>query len=293
MKREIIGVITDIDDTLIPWEPPHAKAYPAMARALSEASGLPFETIRSKIQEVNTKHGTIEYTALIQEMFPLPSGLTDKKALKEARAQQHLLIEIARESSAKAKEGLIEPFRGIEILLQILHTNRLALVALSDAPKNLAYLRLKKAGLLPYFDMIIGSESPDDSKFAPAHRMEDKTFEVPTKTSEKKKPHAELDRLLGITATGIGKHYFFMGNSGFSDQGEAQKYGSLFYHTLWDTGTPEERAILLQYAPQVSLDDQNSNDPDSKVLIKPAFEKIEAKNTQILIDDLQRRKIIK
>jgi phosphoglycolate phosphatase len=293
MQRDIIGALADIDDTLIPWEVPHSLAYPAMSRALSEKSGLPEEQLIAEIKEVNSRYGTIEYTALIQEM-PSFRNATDKK--------QKELINLAIESRRQAVEGLTKPFEGVKILLQTLQVNRLIQLALSDAPVNLAYLRLKKAKLLKYFDLVAGSMSPGDHLFAPEHRMGNKPYLVPVKTVEEKKPQTDLGRLLHLSDEKVGKKYFLYGNSSHSDQGLARRFGMLFYQTGWDHGTNQMRETLLRYAPapilaanvalaEESLSDQNT--ATAKIETHPNFEMVKVQTPLEMIRDLHRRGIIR
>ncbi len=280
MEKKLTGFITDIDDTLIPWEPPHAKAYPAMAKALSEASGLPYQTIVENIQQVNTTHGTIEYTALVQEM-------TCFQQLSRQRIGQ--LIRIAIDSKKAALAELTKPFEDIELLLETLRINRLVLLALSDAPKNLAYLRLKNSGLLQYFDLVIGTASPSDENFDPQFRMENKPFLIPTAATPNKKPHVLLEHYLNINENRIGGEYALLGNSNFSDQGQAQNYGMDFYHSQWDKGTDEERNTLLQFAPLSALEEDGTQAVKNAPVIRPGYEKIEVFSPRQMIEELRQR----
>lgn len=283
MERHLIGAIADIDDTLIPWETPHSIAYPAMSAAISQSSGLPLNTIIENIREVNSWHGTIEYTALIQEM-PCFSNLSADKKME--------LIKVAINSRRQAMKGLNLPFEEIDIMLETFKTKNLVNIALSDAPKNLAYLRLKKSGLLTYFQKVIGTPSPDDRHFEPEFRMDDKDFQVPTLTSIVKKPDTNLESLLKLSADEIRQQYFLYGNSGHSDMGLAKRYGLLFYHTRWDYGTPEERSILKQYAPESALKHNVGTDEDKQIIAHPDFELVTVNQPKQIIADLQKRGLI-
>lgn len=284
MERHIIGAIGDIDDTLIPWEVPHSLAYPAMSAALSQASGIPENQLISDIKTVNTKYGTIEYTALIQEM---PSFQ------KLSPAQQKKLIEVAVTSRRTATKGLTAPFPDVDILLHTLNNNGLVEVALSDAPVNLAYLRLKRAELLKFFELVAGGPSPDDSLFAPEHRMGNRKFEVPIKTTDSKKPDTDLSKLLNLSTEQIRDRYFLYGNSERSDQGLARRYGMLFYQTKWDHGTAEMRQSLLRYAPERVLAGNVGTKADPQIKTHPAFEMVEVNTPREMIEDLLQRRIIR
>lgn len=284
MERHIIGAIGDIDDTLIPWEVPHSQAYPAMSAALSQSSGVPEKQIIQDIKQVNTKYGTIEYTALIQEM-PSFEHLPANQLKK--------LIAVAIKSRQTAVEGLTAPFPDIDILLHTLNYNGLVEIALSDAPVNLAYLRLKRGDLLKFFELVAGGPSPDDQLFAPEHRMGNKKYQVPVQTVDAKKPDTNLTKLLNLSPEQIRDRYFLYGNSEHSDQGLARRNGMLFYLTKWDKGTTEMRQSLLQYAPERILAGNVGTKADTTIKTHPSFEMVEVNTPHEMIEDLLARRIIR
>jgi len=283
VKRALTTAIWDIDDTLIPWEHPHAKAYPAMSAALSKASGIGLDKIIQEIREVNTKHGTIEYTALIQEM-PSFSQFSEEKKQE--------FIKIAIQSRQKAVEGLIHPFPGVRLLLETFKASNLNNIAISDAPKNLAYLRLKKADLLAPFDEVIGLQSPDDTNFAPEFRMEDKPFEIPVRVSDHKKPETNLEKVLGKSAAEIRKSHFLIGNSPHSDMGLAKRYGLLFYLADWNNGTPEDHQLLQDYAPESLLKHDVATASDQALKPHADYLCVEVDTPLQIIMDLQMRGLL-
>lgn len=283
-SRKLTTLLSDIDDTLIPWEHPHAKAYPAMSLALSQATNLPHQKIIEEIRAVNTKHDTIEYTALIQEM---PS-FQDFSAAEKKR-----LIKIAIESRQQAMKGLNHAFPGVNLMLDSLKSSGLKLIAISDAPKNLAYLRLKNAGLIDFFDLIIGLNSPSDHHFEPEFQMENKPFLVDTIMSPVKKPHTDLEKLLGKNIDEIAQSYFVLGNSGLTDRGLAENYGLLFYHSEWNISDNADHQILQQYAPENLLTHQPPNQNSGKsARISTTFEEIKVQSPLQVIVDLQERNLI-
>jgi FMN phosphatase YigB (HAD superfamily) len=249
-----------------------------MARALSAASGLSYQEIVENIQQVNTAHGTIEYTAMVQEM-----PCFQKLPPREIQA----MIRIVIESKKAAMAELNKPFEEIALMLETLRFNRLIILALSDAPKNLAYLRLKNAGLLPYFDQIIGTESPPDDKFDPRFHMENKPFLVPTTSAVEKKPYTYLEDPLKIGRQRIGQEYFLLGNSLHSDQGLARNYGMTFFHSNWDRGTEQDRQILLQFAPKTALEIDGTPSTQPAVQTRPGFEKIEVNSPRDVLEYLR------
>jgi hypothetical protein len=230
----------DIDDNLLAWEVPHAIYFPTLARRISKATKIDYQTIVDNIRKVNTAHGTIEYSALIQEMPCLQS-------LKPQKIRE--LIQLATSTKKEVLTEFQQPFPFVEILLETIRINQKLLVALSDAPVNMAYLRLKKADLLKYFSLLIGRESPPDKLFAPEHQMGNKPYDIPVLTSNEIKPGTDLEGLLQMTTAEISEKFYMVGNSSFSDEGIARKYGIPFYKTNFDKTTKGNRATLAKFAP--------------------------------------------
>lgn len=282
----IDSVLVDIDDSLIPWEKPHAKAYPAMSFALSEASGIAERNIIESIRAVNTEHGTIEYTALVQEM-PCFASLSD-----EAKLQ---LIDIAQTSRYSAMGDLNVHSPEIDVLLDTWIYNKLALTAISDAPVNLAYLRLKRADLLKKLQRLIALPSPDDNLFPPDKRMGNKPYLIETVISEIAKPNTNLPKLLELDAETISKTHCLLGNSHHSDVGLAKLNGMLIYVPTWYESTPEERAILQRYAPdKVLARNLGTQSPqEAAIVAAPGFEMVIVRTVQELLTDMRKRFIIK
>jgi len=285
LPGQIKNALIDIDDTLIPWEKPHAKAYPAMSYALSLESGIAERQIIESIRAVNTKHGTIEYTALVQEM-PCFDEFSLKKKLG--------LIDVAQSSRYAAMEDLNLHSPEIDVLLDTLLFNHLALTAISDAPINLAYLRLKKADLLKKLHRLIAMPSPDDSNFPPEKRMGNKPYLIDTVVSQKAKPNTDLEKVLEMDAATISKTHFIIGNSHHSDVGLAKRAGLLIYVPNWYKSTPEERATLQLYAPEKVLARNIGTQSPEEIAIKaaPGFEMVPVNTVQELLADLRKRFII-
>lgn len=285
LPRPIKTSLIDIDDTLIPWEKPHAKAYPAMSSALSLESGIPEQEIIESIRAVNTIHKTIEYTALVQEM-PCFTNLSDQEKLH--------LIDVAQTSRYAAMGELNQHSPEIDVLLDTLRFNKLALLAISDAPVNLAYLRLKKADLLKKLHRLIALPSPDDSHFHPDKRMGNKPYLIETMVSEIAKPNTNLEKVLGLDPETISQTHFMLGNSHHSDVGLAKRYGMLIYVPTWYESSPEERAILQRYAPDRVLARNIGTESPQEAAMQPApgFEMVPVKSVQELLEDLRKRFII-
>ncbi|MBD3270719.1 hypothetical protein GF376_04285 [Candidatus Peregrinibacteria bacterium] len=271
----------DIDDTLIPWETPHAKAYPAMAEALSKATKIDLDEIIRQIKVVNTEHGTIEYTPLVQSM----------EAFRNENKQRILeLIDIAYQAKNSAVKGLNQPYQGIESLLKKLKNEMECVHARSDAPVYLANKRLKQAKLIQYFNLLFATKSPPDELFPSKYHKG--TFAVPYHVVDKPKPHTNMQACTILYRKSISENFFMIGNSCYSDEGFARINGMLFFKTNWDNGTKEDRAILRKFAPEKALSRNIGTDYTESLITATGFEKIEVETPYELIQKLIKMKIL-
>ena len=263
-----------------PWEGPHALAYPAMSQALSKASGIPHDRIVAEIREVNTEHGTIEYTGLVQSMRSFRN--------LPAKEKRHF-INIAITSRRQALGGPIKAFEDVELLLETFKINEIINIVLSDAPVNLAYMRLNNDTLINLIDLLIGTPSPDDSIFEPQFHMSNKTYKIPIKVTQKKKPYLDLPLLLGKSPEEIRRTHFMYGNSEFSDNGTAKANGLLFYWTKWNKVPPNTHEILREYAPESVLAHNIGTAGTVEQPVHPDYECVIAHTPMDIIKDLRAR----
>jgi len=294
-ERDIDEALVDIDGNCLPWEKPHARAYPAMASALGRAAGLPYEQMVREMRQVYTRHGTIEYAALVQEMdsFQIPPKLPSGKKRDKLLRRQQELIDLVRKARKKAMAGVNDgPYKNVKKLLKVLRANHLDITALSDAPKNLAFLRLKTSRLLDKFDRVIGTRSPSDELFDPRFHMEDKPFPIPVLESDLPKPYSNLEKLRHVTAEEVSRNFIMIGNSMYSDDGLARRNGMLFYHSLWEDGTAEDRAILAEFAPEALPAAAEQTVKKEPLITHPGYEMVDVEDPLLIIEDLHRRQLI-
>lgn len=74
------ALITDLDNTLFDWVELWVNCFSAMLDRLSDISGVPKEELKPEIAAIHQKHGTSEYSFLIEEMPSLRSMLNGRPA---------------------------------------------------------------------------------------------------------------------------------------------------------------------------------------------------------------------
>ncbi len=144
----IRAVVTDLDNTLYPWVDYIVPSLEAMVASLVATTGLPRIRIVQSLKAVYTKYDSNEYPFAIQEsdLFQPYEGDPDSFLT--------LVVEPARRAFREARERYLRPYPGVVAALEEIRRRGLALVALSDAPRNAAELRLKWLGLDGHFDAL-------------------------------------------------------------------------------------------------------------------------------------------
>jgi FMN phosphatase YigB (HAD superfamily) len=67
-KLRKTSVITDLDNTLFDWVDLWVRCFGAMFEKIVEISGVPAEELKAEIKRIHRKHGTSEYSFLIEEL---------------------------------------------------------------------------------------------------------------------------------------------------------------------------------------------------------------------------------
>ena len=140
-------VVTDMDNTLYSWVDYIVPAVESMVDAVCRATGFPRIRVVQSLKAVYEKYESNEYPFALQESslfaeFP-DFGSFDK-----------LVIDPARAAFREARRKYLRPFRGVLETLGQLKERGIPVVALTDAPRNPAELRVKWLGLEPYFTAL-------------------------------------------------------------------------------------------------------------------------------------------
>jgi phosphoglycolate phosphatase len=141
-------VVTDLDNTLYPWVDYIVPSLEAMVDSLSSTTGLPRIRIVQALKAVYTKYESNEYPFAIQESELFAPYRSDFDSFNE------LVIWPAARAFKAARERYLRPYPGVRETLDAIRARGLTLVALTDAPRNAAELRLKWLGLDGHFDAL-------------------------------------------------------------------------------------------------------------------------------------------
>jgi len=142
------AVVTDLDNTLYSWVDYVVPCLEAMVASLVATTGQPRIKVVQSLKAVYTKYESNEYPFAIQESELFGPYERDPESFI------HLVVEPARRAFREARERYLKPYPGVPEALAEIRKRGLALVALTDAPRNAAELRLKWLGLDQHFDAL-------------------------------------------------------------------------------------------------------------------------------------------
>ena len=144
----IRAVVTDLDNTLYPWVDYIVPSLEAMVDSLVSTTGLPRVRIVQSLKEVYSRYESNEYPFAIQEsdIFKPYEGDFDSFS--------KLVVDPARRAFRAARERWLRPYPEVVRTLEWVRAQGLTLVALSDAPRNAAELRMKWLKLDGHFDAL-------------------------------------------------------------------------------------------------------------------------------------------
>jgi phosphoglycolate phosphatase len=189
------AVVTDLDNTLYPWVDYVVPSLEAMVASLVATTGLPRIRIVQSLQAVYAKHKSNEYPFAIQE-----SDLF-RPYKRDFASFDALVIKPAQRAFQEARRRYLKPYPGVRDTLEKLRERGVALVALTDAPRNAVELRLKLLELDGLFDAVYtlrGYRLPDNVH--PEIRRRDKAGHYRSKKTRvvELPKHAEKPNPLGL-----------------------------------------------------------------------------------------------
>ncbi len=221
-------MVTDLDNTLYPWVDYIVPSLEAMVDSLASTTGLPRIRIVQALKAVYTKYESNEYPFAIQESELFAPYRSDFDSFNE------MVIWPAARAFKAARERYLRPYPGVKEALDAIRARGLGLVALTDAPRNAAELRLKWLGLDGHFDALYtlpGYPLPEHvdarirRKDAEGHyRSRTRVVELP-RDAEKPSP-AGLERILEDLGL-PGQAVVYVGDNLQKDMPPAQACGAL------------------------------------------------------------------
>lgn len=144
----IRAVVTDLDNTLYPWVDYIVPCLEAMVASLEATTGLPRVRIVQSLKAVYARYESNEYPFAIQESELFKPYEADFDSFRA------LVLDPARKAFAAARERYLRPYPGVRETLDELRRRGVAVIGLTDAPRNAAELRLKHLKLDGHFDAL-------------------------------------------------------------------------------------------------------------------------------------------
>jgi phosphoglycolate phosphatase len=150
-------LVLDIDNTVFDWVTYYVAAFVPLLKTLEGVIRVPYRVLASESKEVFTRHGSIEYPFLVQE---LPSvikfyGPDIERMLREA-------VDPCRKTFNGAADKYLVPYDGVVDALTRMRKDNpgMSIAALTDAPRYIAMWKMNKLGVLDLFDAIYGLGDP-------------------------------------------------------------------------------------------------------------------------------------
>ena len=156
MKLRKSVLITDLDNTLFDWVSLWHSCFSAMLERLADISQIPISTLKSEIRAVHQKHGTSEYSFLIEE---IPS-LEQKYFGQDLTVVFAPALEAYREQ--RRKELRLYPTVA-ESLLKIKGAGT-RIVGYTESMAFYSNYRIRRLGLDGVFDFIFSPQDHDIPK---------------------------------------------------------------------------------------------------------------------------------
>ncbi len=179
------ALILDLDNTLYDFDTYYAKSIRAMLHALARKLGAEEGLLTKQMRDVFTKHGSLEYAFVIQELDAVRELSLDDDDLQS-------LIAFGTGAFRRLRRKYLKPYAGVRETLKWAKEEGLVLIGLSDAPFFAAEGRLRHMKLDGYFAELYSWEGysvPVDSYAKPYKPRIGRRVEL---GSEQKKPDPRI-----------------------------------------------------------------------------------------------------
>ena len=142
------AVVTDLDNTLYSWVDYIVPSLEAMVASLVETTGRPRIDIVQSLKAVYGRRESNEYPFAIQESALFHPYRTDFDSFDA------LVVRPAQRAFAEARRRHLHPYPGVLEALAELRKGGVAVVALTDAPRNAVENRVRLLGLDGLLDAL-------------------------------------------------------------------------------------------------------------------------------------------
>jgi phosphoglycolate phosphatase-like HAD superfamily hydrolase len=146
-------LITDLDNTLFDWVDLWHACFTAMMGKVVEISGIPFDELKPEIRKVHQRHGTSEYSFLLEELPALSRKLGGKSAAQ--------IFQPAIEAYQVERRRKLALYPTVaETLLKIKGTGA-AVVGYTESMAFYSNYRVRRLGLDGVFDFMFSPKDHD------------------------------------------------------------------------------------------------------------------------------------
>lgn len=154
--NEIKLFVTDIDNTVFDWVSYYVPSMQSLFEELSRIINVSVDQLAEEAKQVFSKHGSIEYPFLVQELESVIKyyGADIDGMLATVDRCRSKFMDVGK-SVLKPYSGVIDTFVALKQKFP-----DMPIVALTDAPRYVAMWKLNKLGLLQYFDAVYGLADP-------------------------------------------------------------------------------------------------------------------------------------
>ncbi|EIU6859187.1 HAD family hydrolase [Pseudomonas aeruginosa] len=161
-------VITDLDNTLFDWVELWLNCFSAMLDEIVRISGVPKEVLIPEIAAVHQKHGTSEYSMLIEELPSLEKVLSGRPAVD--------VFASAVQAYRDQRRKYLVLYPGVAETLQELKARGTRIIGYTESMAFYSNYRVKRLGLDGVLDFIFcpadhvlpEGVSVDDLRYYPA-----------------------------------------------------------------------------------------------------------------------------
>lgn len=248
MEREIKKIVWDLDNTLWDWVAYATQIYPAMRDVIVMHTGATRERVTANMQAYYCEAETLESSWLVQ-------GLAERQFFKQGSFDQEGLIADLQKIFHSTRAKSLNLYKGVTEVLETADEASVDNQVLTDAPafhaaSRFRHLKVQQSLFHSMHALADGMlrHLPDrhrDSSDGGRYGLYFPVYHTP-----KEKPHTDLEEVLGMTREEIRKHVVIVGDNFSKDMSLAARYGALGIHAGWGEASPEQLAVLSQFAPK-------------------------------------------
>ncbi len=256
---EIEMVIYDGDNTIWDWLAYATPAYEAMAKCISEETGIPEDDIIKAMQDFYVSANSIENEGLVQ-------GLEAMQIFDKVKNYDRTeLIRKAQKTYSDVRRANMHVYPGIQKVMKATNETKKGNIILSDAPSFQVAMRIKHSKLSPYIKEVFARPT---AKISLPPEIEERRkkglYEAPFKVTEieDEKPDTDLEKILKMTKEEIRKYVVIIGDNDKKDMGLARRYGCRGIHAVYGLPTAEMGRRIARFSPQSVLK-KNMSQPGS------------------------------